>query len=174
LSGANFAERHHSDFCSSGTRRNEVVDSFEWIFCLSQTSFSASMPQTANVTQADAQTRNVFLPSLFSRKRDASEDSALAGRTGRPACRPLLDAIPEQMELSPLEQMTDEERLVADFHGSGMSTGPHPMTYCREALSKLEVKRACDLSRLPDGQYTRVAGCVIARQRPGRPKASSF
>src|SRR5262249_31794925 len=33
---------------------------------------------------------------------------------------PLLDAIPEQMELSPLLQMTDEERLVADFHGSGL------------------------------------------------------
>jgi error-prone DNA polymerase len=55
-------------------------------------------------------------------------------RAARPA-GPLLDAIPEQMELSPLRQMTDEERLVADFHGSGMSTGPHPMTYCREALS---------------------------------------
>src|SRR5712664_1659249 len=87
---------------------------------------------------------------------------------------PLLDAIPEQMELSPLRQMTDEERLVADFHGSGMSTGPHPMTYCREALSKLQVKRACDLSRVPDGQYTRVAGCVIARQRPGTAKGFVF
>jgi len=87
---------------------------------------------------------------------------------------PLLDAIPEQMELSPLRQMTDEERLVADFHGSGMSTGPHPMTYCREALSKLQVKRACDLPRVPDGQYTRVAGCVIARQRPGTAKGFVF
>jgi error-prone DNA polymerase len=87
---------------------------------------------------------------------------------------PLLDAIPEQMEFSPLQQMTDEERLVADFHGSGMSTGPHPMTYCRDALSKLQVKRACDLSRLPDGQYTRVAGCVIARQRPGTAKGFVF
>jgi error-prone DNA polymerase len=87
---------------------------------------------------------------------------------------PLLDAIPEQMELSPLRQMTDEERLVADFHGSGMSTGPHPMTYCREALSKLQVKRACDLARVPDGQYTRVAGCVIARQRPGTAKGFVF
>src|SRR6266446_1488982 len=87
---------------------------------------------------------------------------------------PLLDAIPEQMELSPLHQMTDEERLVADFHGSGMSTGPHPMTYCREALSKLQVKRACDLPRVPDGQYTRVAGCVIARQRPGTAKGFVF
>src|SRR5260370_30291905 len=71
-----------------------------------------------------------------------------------------------------MRQMTDEERLVADFHGSGMSTGPHPMTYCREALSKLQVKRACDLPRVPDGQYTRVAGCVIARQRPGTAKRS--
>src|SRR5207237_10774615 len=79
---------------------------------------------------------------------------------------PLLDAIPEQMELSPLRQMTDEERLLADFHGSGMSTGPHPMTYFREALSQPQVKRACDLPRGPDGKYTRVAGCVIARQLP--------
>jgi len=87
---------------------------------------------------------------------------------------PLLDAIPEQLELSPLRQMTDEERLVSDFHGAGMTTGPHPMTYCREALSKAEVKRACDLARLPDGQYTRVAGCVIARQRPGTAKGFVF
>jgi len=87
---------------------------------------------------------------------------------------PLLNAIPEQMELSPLRQMTDEERLVADFHASGMSTGPHPMTYCREALSKLQVKRASDLPRVPDGQYTRVAGCVIARQRPGTAKGFVF
>ena len=76
---------------------------------------------------------------------------------------PLLDTIPEQLELSPLGQMTDEERLIADFHGAGLSTGPHPMSYCREALSKQKVKRASDLSRLPDGEYTRVAGCVIAR-----------
>src|SRR5437016_13000910 len=55
-----------------------------------------------------------------------------------------------------------------------MSTGPHPMTYCREALSKLHVKRACDLPRVPDGQYTRVAGCVIARQRTGTAKGFVF
>src|SRR5436853_7222648 len=48
------------------------------------------------------------------------------------------------------------------------------MTYCREALSKLQVKRACDLPRVPDGQYTQVAGCVIARQRPGTAKGFVF
>jgi error-prone DNA polymerase len=49
-----------------------------------------------------------------------------------------------------------------------------PMSYCREALAKQQVKRACDLPRLPDGQYTRVAGCVIARQRPGTAKGFVF
>jgi error-prone DNA polymerase len=66
------------------------------------------------------------------------------------------------------------ERLVADFHGAGMTTGPHPMTYCRDALSKAQVKRACDLVRLPGGQYTGVAGCMIARQRPGTAKGVVF
>jgi hypothetical protein len=36
------------------------------------------------------------------------------------------------------------------------------------------LKRACDLPRVPDGQYTRVAGCVIARQRPGTAKGFVF
>jgi len=35
-------------------------------------------------------------------------------------------------------------------------------------------ERACDLPRVPDGQYTRVAGCVIARQRPGTAKGFVF
>ena len=94
-------------------------------------------------------------------------------RAARPG-GPLLDTIPEQLEFSPLKQMTDEERLVADFHGAGLSTGPHPMSYCREALSTQQVKRASDLAGLPDGQYTRVAGCVIARQRPGTAKGFVF
>ena len=94
-------------------------------------------------------------------------------RAARPA-GPLLDSIPEQLEFSPLARMTDEERLVADFHGSGMTAGPHPMTYCRANLAKMHVKRACDLARLPDGQYTCVAGCVIARQRPGTAKGFVF
>ncbi|HTP67655.1 MAG TPA: error-prone DNA polymerase [Dongiaceae bacterium] len=94
-------------------------------------------------------------------------------RASRPA-GPLLDAIPEESETSPLEKMTNEERLVADFHASGMTTGPHPMAYCRKNLKALKIERACDLERLADGAYTRVAGCVIARQRPGTAKGFVF
>jgi error-prone DNA polymerase len=87
---------------------------------------------------------------------------------------PLLNSIPEQMDFSPLQRMTDEERLVADYQGAGLTAGPHPMAYCRASLAQMQVKRACDLAHLPDGQYARVAGCVIARQRPGTAKGFVF
>ncbi|HYL63469.1 MAG TPA: error-prone DNA polymerase [Candidatus Methylomirabilis sp.] len=87
---------------------------------------------------------------------------------------PLLDAVPEQPELLPLSQMNDEERLVADFHASGMTVGPHPLSYCRAALAAEDVQRACDLRRIRDGHYTKIAGCVIARQRPGTAKGFVF
>src|SRR5690242_18187967 len=87
---------------------------------------------------------------------------------------PLLESLPEENGNSPLEKMTHEERLVSDFHGSGMTTGPHPMSYCRGKLGEMNVKRAIDLASLPNGQYTRVAGCVIARQRPGTAKGFVF
>ena len=94
-------------------------------------------------------------------------------RAARPS-GPLLDSIPEQPDPSPLPRMTDEERLVADFHGSGLTAGQHPMAYCRAALDSLKVKRAIDLARLADGAYTSVAGCVIVRQRPGTAKGFVF
>jgi error-prone DNA polymerase len=94
-------------------------------------------------------------------------------RSGRPV-GPLLESIPELPETSPLRQMTDEERLIADFHGSGLTVGPHPMSYRRARLDAMKVQRACELTRLSDGEYTRVAGCVIARQRPGTAKGFVF
>ena len=86
----------------------------------------------------------------------------------------LLDAIPETSEFSPLPQMTGEERLVADFHASGMTAGPHPMSFCRAALAAEQIQRACDLHGIRDGENTKVAGCVIARQRPGSAKGFVF
>jgi error-prone DNA polymerase len=87
---------------------------------------------------------------------------------------PLLDGISEEVDASPLRKMTDEERIVADFHGSGLTAGPHPMTYCRATLAAMHIKCAAELESIPDGEYTRVAGCVIARQRPGTAKGFVF
>jgi error-prone DNA polymerase len=70
-------------------------------------------------------------------------------------------------ETSPLAPMTSEERLVADFRGTGMTVGPHPMAYHRTLMKRQGVRSASDLHSLRDGMNVRIAGAVIARQRPG-------
>jgi len=75
---------------------------------------------------------------------------------------------------SPLLRMTDEERLVADFRGTGMTVGPHPMAYRRAEMKKKGICTAIDLTKLPDGAQVQVAGAVIARQRPGTAKGFVF
>jgi error-prone DNA polymerase len=75
---------------------------------------------------------------------------------------------------SPLAPMTPEERLVADFRGTGMTVGPHPMAYRRAEMKTLGVHSAVELRRVTSGKPVRIAGCVIARQRPGTAKGFVF
>lgn len=75
---------------------------------------------------------------------------------------------------SPLPPMGIEERLVADFKGTGMTVGPHPMGYYRQEMQRQGVRSAIELTRMPNGTHVRVAGCVIARQRPGTAKGFVF
>jgi len=87
---------------------------------------------------------------------------------------PLLDGISEVDAASPLAAMTPEERLVADFHGTGLTTGPHPMSYRRAELRRARILSAHELTHVPNGRRVRTAGCVIARQRPGTAKGFVF
>jgi error-prone DNA polymerase len=87
---------------------------------------------------------------------------------------PLLDELPEPDTNSPLRSMNQEERLVADFRGTGMTVGPHPMAYHRARMQAMGIHKASDLSHIPDGQYLRIGGCVICRQRPGTAKGFVF
>jgi error-prone DNA polymerase len=75
---------------------------------------------------------------------------------------------------SPLLPMTAEERLVADFRGTGMTVGPHPMAYHRHDMQKEGIRSATELHSLPNGTPVRIAGSVIARQRPGTAKGFVF
>jgi error-prone DNA polymerase len=75
---------------------------------------------------------------------------------------------------SPLSQMTDEERLVTDFHGTGLTVGRHPMAHRRAEWDGMNIRRACDLKTIADGRFARIAGCVIARQRPGTARGFLF
>jgi len=87
---------------------------------------------------------------------------------------PLLDELAEPDSASPLRPMNSEERLVADFRGTGMTVGPHPMAYHRSRMQALGIRRAIELASLPNGRHLRIGGAVIARQRPGTAKGFVF
>ncbi|MCU1270309.1 MAG: polymerase alpha subunit [Acidobacteriaceae bacterium] len=130
-----------------------AVSSFE--FRVSNSTARNLKPETGN--------------SVFHRRDALWSAAAAANPSG-----PLLEQIPEADGKSPLQMMNDEERLVADFRGTGMTVGPHPMSYHRALIEKMGVRRAIELSQLPSGRKVRTAGGVIARQRPGTAKGFVF
>jgi error-prone DNA polymerase len=75
---------------------------------------------------------------------------------------------------SPLRAMTPVERVRADYAGTSLTIGPHPMALCRNELALRGVQRASDLAKSRSGRRVRVAGAVITRQRPGTAKGFVF
>lgn len=80
---------------------------------------------------------------------------------------PLLESDDSEAAPSPLRQMRTEERLVADYAGTGLTTGRHPMAYRRAEMRTNGILSAKELRECRNGEYVVSAGCVIARQRPG-------
>ena len=78
-----------------------------------------------------------------------------------------------ELQRSPLP-MNDDERLRADYAGTSLTIGPHPMALRREEMAMRGVLRASDLPQARDGRRVRVAGMVITRQRPGTAKGFVF
>jgi error-prone DNA polymerase len=86
-----------------------------------------------------------------------------------------LEAAPASSAIpSPLAAMTEEERLVADFRGTGLTVGLHPMGHHRAEMKRRGVRSAMELPNLPNGMHVRIAGGVITRQRPGTAKGFMF
>jgi error-prone DNA polymerase len=83
-------------------------------------------------------------------------------------------AAAEDASVSPLRAMTPVERVRADYAGTSLTIGPHPMALCRGDLALRGVQRASDLAGGRSGRRVRVAGAVITRQRPGTAKGFVF
>jgi error-prone DNA polymerase len=107
---------------------------------------------------------------------------AEVGRAGSPS-RPYprhtkIDPTPDSRlptpDESPLSPMTPMERIVADYRGSGVTIGVHPMALRRADLRLRGVLRSDELVRTRGGRRVRVAGAVITRQRPGTAKGMVF
>jgi len=84
------------------------------------------------------------------------------------------DAEDEGRSSSALRSMTPAERVRADYAGTSLTIGPHPMAFCRAELALRGVQRASDLAGGRSGRRVRVAGAVITRQRPGTAKGFVF
>jgi error-prone DNA polymerase len=87
---------------------------------------------------------------------------------------PLLESLEETGAPSPLVPMNTEERLWADYRGTGLTVGRHPMAHRRAEMNALGVTPARDLANVPDGRLVRIAGSVVVRQRPGTAKGFVF
>ena len=119
--------------------------------------------------------------ALFADK-DA-EEAEIAEAVTPPASAPLHSAplrsassapSASSSEFCPLKPMTESERLVADYAGTGLTIGRHPMALRRDELAMRGVLRAIDLRGARQGRVVRVAGMVITRQRPGTAKGFVF
>ena len=107
-------------------------------------------------------------------RRDALWQVEWAGRPEGPLLSRQSNGLREEDRSLPLKQMTVEERLVADYSGTGLTVGRHPMHYRRAELRAQGILSSQDLRNCRDGVFVRAAGCVIARQRPGTAKGFIF
>ena len=115
-------------------------------------------------------------PRTKSRGSDRRTALWQAERAGRPAGPLLMDTDRDGVASgdAPLPPMTLTERVRADYDGTGLTIGPHPMSLARASLAARGVQRAIDLHRTRPGRRVRVAGAVITRQRPGTAKGFVF
>jgi error-prone DNA polymerase len=107
-------------------------------------------------------------------RRDALWQVEWAGRPEGPLLSQQSEWLSEEGRSLPLQQMSTDERLAADYSGTGLTVGKHPMHYRRDTLRAQGILSSEDLRHCRDGMLVRTAGCVIARQRPGTAKGFIF
>jgi error-prone DNA polymerase len=107
-------------------------------------------------------------------RREALWQVERAGKLEGPLLWQESEALREESASSPLQKMTTEERLVADYAATGLTIDKHPMEHRRAELRRERILSAEELRTRRDGEFVRTAGCVIARQRPGTAKGFIF
>jgi len=131
---------------------------------------------TSNVQSPKSKTQNETLDIgrwTFDKGTNRRDALWQVERVARPAGE-LYEELHEMDGNSPLAPMTRPERMDADFRGTGLTIGRHPVAYHRAELDKLGACRAIDMQQMRDGSVISVAGWVIVRQRPGTAKGFVF
>ena len=123
---------------------------------------------------------NFISGNTSTHRRDALWQVERANRRPGPLLESLVESStqpqlpPAEQQASPLAPMTSQERIFADFRGTSLTVGPHPLAHHRAELNALGVTPAGILKYLPDGKPVKVVGAVIVRQRPGTAKGFVF
>jgi error-prone DNA polymerase len=118
---------------------------------------------------------NFIFGKTATHRRDALWQVERANRRPGPLMEPFIQLETAGTEqTSPLNPMTSKERIFADFRGTGLTVGPHPLAHHRVELNALGVSPAGSLKHLSDGKQVKVIGAVIVRQRPGTAKGFVF
>jgi error-prone DNA polymerase len=99
-------------------------------------------------------------------------DKRIGSRTKPTAWQLALD-LPTKQDMVELAEMTDWERMIADYDILGLSSRYHPIGLLRPVLPK-GLTRAVDLEARRDGGFVRLAGLVVCRQRPGTARGMLF
>ncbi|NCD71227.1 error-prone DNA polymerase [Mucilaginibacter agri] len=129
----------------------------------------AGIPQAALEKLADADAfRSIGLDS----RQALWEISALADRPvalfqGQPSA-----SVTETQVQLPL--LTASENVIQDYAATSLSLKAHPVSFIREKLSLLNITSNKGLDNVKDGDWVKVAGLVLVRQRPGTAKGICF
>jgi error-prone DNA polymerase len=84
-------------------------------------------------------------------------------------------SLPLELPEAPrLAALGDWEAMIADYATTGLTIDRHPLRLLRKGLMARGVASSADLGELPHGADVRVAGLVVARQRPGTAKGVVF
>jgi error-prone DNA polymerase len=82
-------------------------------------------------------------------------------------------SLPLELPAAPgLKALRPWEAMIADYATTGLTAGEHPLALLRPDLRGMS--SSADLERLAHGSSVRIAGLVVARQRPGTANGVTF
>ena len=87
---------------------------------------------------------------------------------------PLFSSLDRFEALPMLRKPTEGQDVVADYQSVGLTLGRHPIALIRGYLDGHGYVPASRLSELQSGQWMKIAGLVITKQRPGTASGVTF
>jgi error-prone DNA polymerase len=87
---------------------------------------------------------------------------------------PLFPTFDRYEAIPMLRKPTEGQDIVADYQSLGLTLGRHPMALVRQRLDRYGYVTSDQLPEHPVGQWLRIAGLVITKQRPGTASGVTF